>query len=137
MRSVNSSGNASVYSNYFTFTVSQDTTPPVIHVPELSPVEATSSAGAPVTGAGDIFISDFDGDGTTGDVVPGSNVGSFMRSVGPHNINNLINSYNTKWSNQLTPAGTQVVKAGVLTAAQMQALQLQDPRCMHAPSGSA
>jgi Carboxypeptidase regulatory-like domain len=74
------------------------------------------------TGSGDIFISDFDGDGTVGDIVPGSNVGSFMRQYGPHNINNLINSYNAKYTNQLTPAGAQVVNAGVLTAAQMVAL---------------
>jgi hypothetical protein len=74
------------------------------------------------TGSADIFISDFDGDGTIGDVVPGSNVGSFMRQYGPHNINNLINSYNAKYTNQLTPAGAQVVNAGVLTAAQMVAL---------------
>jgi hypothetical protein len=74
------------------------------------------------TGSADIFISDFDGDGTNGDVVPGSNVGSFMRKYGPHNINNLITSYNTKYNGQLTPAGAQVVNAGVLTAAQMTAL---------------
>ena len=47
------------------------------------------SLNIPVTGAGDIFISDFDGDGTIGDIVPGSNVGAFMRKFGPHNINNF------------------------------------------------
>jgi hypothetical protein len=91
------------------------------------------SLNVPVTGAGDIFISDFDGDGTTGDIVPGSNVGSFMRTVGPHNINNLINSYNTKYTNQLTPAGAQVVKAGVLSAAQLQALGGVSPALPLAP----
>jgi hypothetical protein len=92
------------------------------------------SLNIPLTGAGDIFISDVDGDGTTGDIVPGSNVGSFMRKFGPHNINNFINSYNTKSSNQLTPAGTQVVNAGVLTAAQMSALGAVTPPITPAPA---
>ena len=35
------------------------------------------------TGAGDIFTSDFIGDGTVGNIVPGSNIGSFMRGIGP------------------------------------------------------
>jgi hypothetical protein len=92
------------------------------------------SLNVPVTGAGDIFISDFDGDGTVGDIVPGSNVGSFMRTVGPHSINNLINAYNTKYQNQLTPAGTQVVNAGVLTAAQMVAIGAVSPALPTAPA---
>jgi hypothetical protein len=66
-------------------------------------------------GAGDIFISDLDGDGTTGDVVAGANVGSFMRQFNAHNINNLINSYNSTNAGQLTPAGKAVVNSGVLT----------------------
>ena len=91
------------------------------------------SLNIPVTGAGAIFSSDFDGDGTIGDIVPGSNVGSFMRKYGPHSINNLISSYNTKYSGQLTPAGTQVVNAGVLTAAQMSALGAVAPPITPAP----
>ena len=76
----------------------------------------------PAQGAGDIFISDFNGDGTVGDVVPGSNVGAFMRSVGPHSINNLITNYNTNFAGKLTPAGAAVVGSGALTTAQMTAL---------------
>ncbi len=76
----------------------------------------------PVAGEADIFLNDFNGDGTTGDIVPGSNVGSFMRQVGPHNINNLINAYNSKYAGQLTPAGAAVVNAGVLTQGQLSAL---------------
>ena len=67
----------------------------------------------PTQGAGDIFISDLDGDGTVGDVVPGSNIGSFMRGIGPHSINNLINNYNSKYGGQLTPAGNAVVGANI------------------------
>ncbi len=92
------------------------------------------SLNIPVTGAGDIFISDFDGDGTIGDIVPGSNVGAFMRKFGPHNINNFISSYNSKYSGTLTPAGAQVVNAGVLTAAQMSALGAVAPPITPAPA---
>ena len=44
-----------------------------------------------------IFQSDITGDGTTGDVLPGTNIGSFGRSVNPGNINTCISAYNTKW----------------------------------------
>jgi hypothetical protein len=92
------------------------------------------SLNVPLQGTGDIFISDFDGDGTTGDLVPGSNVGAFMRGIGPHNINNLINTYNSKYSGQLTPAGQQVVNSGALTAAQMQTLGAVAPSIPQAPA---
>jgi hypothetical protein len=73
----------------------------------------------PTQGPGDIFINDVDGDGTTGDVVPGSNVGSFMRKFGPHSINNLINNYNSGNAGKFTPAGSAVVNSGALTATEL------------------
>ncbi|AXC11676.1 Oar protein [Acidisarcina polymorpha] len=77
----------------------------------------------PTQGAGDIFISDLDGDGTVGDVVPGSNIGSFMRGVTPHNINNLITNYNNAYSGKLTPAGNALVNANVgISAANLTSL---------------
>jgi hypothetical protein len=76
----------------------------------------------PTQGAGDTFISDVDGDGTAGDVLPGTNIGSYMRSLGPHSINNAINNYNTKYAGTLTPTGATVVNSGVLTAMQMSEL---------------
>jgi len=89
---------------------------------------------APSQGAGDIFINDFDGDGTVGDVLPGTNVGSFMRKLGPGSINNAINSYNQKYVGQLTPAGAAVVNAGVLTSAQMLAIGASPQPIALAPS---
>ncbi len=76
----------------------------------------------PSGGGGSIFQSDFNGDGTVGDVVPGSNVGAFMRQVGPKSINGLINNYNNNFAGKLTPAGTLVVNSGALTEAQLAAL---------------
>jgi Carboxypeptidase regulatory-like domain len=88
----------------------------------------------PSQGAGDIFIDDFNGDGTVGDVLPGTNVGSFMRSVGPHSINNAINAYNQKYVGQLTPAGAAVVNSGALTSAQMVAIGATPQSIPTAPS---
>ena len=87
----------------------------------------------PAQGAGDIFISDLDGDGTTGDIVPGSNVGSFMRGIGPHSINTLINNYNSKYSNTFTPAGVAVLNSGALTSAQLRALGGVQQKLLNAP----
>ncbi len=76
----------------------------------------------PRVGAGDIFISDVTGDGTTGDVVPGSNVGSFGRSLSPSGLGNFISGYLTKSGGQLTPAGQDLVSANLFTQQQLTAL---------------
>ncbi len=91
------------------------------------------SLSLPVQGAGDTFISDVDGDGTTGDVVPGSNVGSFMRGIGPHSINTVINNYNSKYANTFTPTGNAVVNSGVLTSAQLRAIGGVQQTLLNAP----
>lgn len=73
-------------------------------------------------GAGDIFIDDVTGDGTTGDLVPGTNVGAFNRTYNGKNINKLISQYNATYAGTLTPAGQALVSAGVLTSAEMTGL---------------
>lgn len=88
----------------------------------------------PTQGQGDIFISDIDGDGTTGDVLPGTNVGSFMRKLGPQSINNAISGYNQKYAGTLTPAGAAVVNSGALTTAQMVAIGATPQAITPAPS---
>jgi hypothetical protein len=81
----------------------------------------------PRVGAGDIFISDVTGDGTTGDVVPGSNVGSFGRSMKPSALGTFISSYLTKSSGQLTPAGQALMTAGLMTQQQLTLLGATTP----------
>lgn len=77
----------------------------------------------PATGApGEIFRTDVTGDGTTSDVLPGTNIGSFGRDVSVSNLNNVINSYNNSQSGQLTPAGQALVGAGLFTQQQLIAL---------------
>ena len=93
------------------------------------PVNLTLS---PTGNAGGIFVTDITGDGTGdgsfasngsfGDVLPGTNIGSFEHGVSPNNINNFINAYNQSSANQPTPAGQVLLTNGLFTLAQLQQL---------------
>src|SRR5215471_15007411 len=52
---------------------------------------------------GEIYRTDFTGDGTTGDPVPGTHLGQFDRGTDAAGLVGLINRYNTTLSNQPTP----------------------------------
>jgi hypothetical protein len=98
----------------------------------------------PATGApGEIFRTDITGDGTEGgavnasqgDVLPGTNIGSFGRSVKASNINTVITNYNNTYAGQLTPAGQALVSAGLFTVDELKALGAVTPTVPLAPSG--
>jgi len=72
--------------------------------------------------AADIFLSDVTGDGTGGDVLPGTNIGAFGRSVKAGGINTVIGNFNSSVAGSLTPAGQALVSAGIFSQADMQAL---------------
>jgi hypothetical protein len=72
--------------------------------------------------AGQIFQTDYTGDGSIEDVFPGTNPGAFMRQYNNKNLPRLISKYNSTMANTLTPAGQTLVKSGLITAQQMQAL---------------
>jgi len=75
-------------------------------------------------GADEIFFSDLDGDGTVQDPIPGSNRGSFSRSVSSSGLNSLIAAYNSGVvGQQITPAGQALINAGLFTQAQLVSLQ--------------
>ncbi|QNI37402.1 TonB-dependent receptor [Edaphobacter albus] len=75
-----------------------------------------------------IFMSDVTGDGTIGDLVPGTNPGYFMHEYKGNNLNKLINQYNATHAGQMTPAGQALVNAGLFTPAQLSQLQaVQQP----------
>jgi Carboxypeptidase regulatory-like domain len=89
------------------------------HFETALPVTLTvPSTGAP----GDIFISDLTGDGTVGDVLPGTNIGSFGRDVKLSSLNSVISAYNSNVAGHLTPAGQALVNANLFTQAQLVAL---------------
>lgn len=86
-------------------------------------------------GAGEIFRTDFTGDGTVQDLLPGTNVGSFNRDVSLSRLNGMITNYNNTIANQPTPAGQVLVANGLFTVAQLQALGGVAPTVALAPPG--
>jgi hypothetical protein len=84
---------------------------------------------------GEIFLSDVTGDGTVGDVVPGSNVGAFGRGIKASDLNKFINSYNSTSAGKLTPAGQALVAAGLFTQTQLISLGAVAPTLSLAPPG--
>ncbi|MGC2723475.1 MAG: carboxypeptidase regulatory-like domain-containing protein, partial [Candidatus Acidiferrales bacterium] len=83
-----------------------------------------SALAVPVTGngAGEIFATDFTGDGTTGDPIPGTKQGSFMRGVSLGDLANVVNNYNSTVANNPTPAGNVLINSGLFSLSQLQAL---------------
>jgi hypothetical protein len=88
-------------------------------------------------GAGEIFRTDFTGDGTVGDPMPGTHFGQFDRGTNASNINTLINNYNTKFANQPTPAGQVLIANNLMTLSQLQRLGGVAPMVATAPAGEA
>jgi hypothetical protein len=84
---------------------------------------------------GEIFRTDFTGDGTTGDPLPGTHLGQFDRGTDASQLNGLINRYNGSVANQPTPAGQTLISAGLMSAAQLQALGGVAPTIDPAPAG--
>jgi hypothetical protein len=102
------------------------------HWDTASPLNLTlPQAGTP----GEIFRTDVTGDGTVGDIVPGSNVGAFGRSIKAGDLNNFINSYNSNSAGKLTPAGQALVTAGLFTSSQLTSLGAVTPTLALAPQG--
>src|SRR5689334_16043856 len=83
----------------------------------------SSSLWVPSQGrAGEIFNTDFTGDGTVQDPLPGTVNGAFGRSVKPGDLANVIKNYNSTVAGKPTPAGQALISAGLFTQAQLVAL---------------
>ncbi|HZU44733.1 MAG TPA: hypothetical protein VE994_18790, partial [Terriglobales bacterium] len=84
---------------------------------------------------GEIFYTDFTGDGTTQDYMPGTKNGSFGRNFGVSGLNAAINNYNSTIAGNPTPAGMVLVNNGLFTTAQMKALGAVAPTVPTVPPG--
>jgi hypothetical protein len=83
--------------------------------------------------AGEIFRTDFTGDGTVGDPIPGSHLGQFDRGVNASNINKTLAAYNTNVAGTATPAGQVLIQNGLMTLAQLNSLGGVAPHICLAP----
>jgi hypothetical protein len=84
-------------------------------------------------GPGEIFRTDFTGDGTVQDLVPETHWGNFGRGIDASSINKLIGNYNSTYANQATPAGNVLIQNGLFTLTQLQALGAVAPAVPLAP----
>jgi len=70
-----------------------------------------------------IFTTDLDGDGRTGDLLPGTNIRHFGRKIKSfEQLNRIITDFNNNVAGKLTPAGQALVTAGIFTEAQLRTL---------------
>jgi hypothetical protein len=83
----------------------------------------------------EIFRTDFTGDGTVGDPLPGTHLGQFDRSTNAGSLNALISTYNTKQGKQATPAGNVLIQNGLMTLTDLQGLGGVSPVIDPAPPG--
>jgi hypothetical protein len=70
-------------------------------------------------GNGEIFRTDFTGDGTVQDFVPGTKNGVFMRDVSISGLGNLVNNYNHNFAGQPTPAGQVLIANNLFNAQEL------------------
>jgi hypothetical protein len=85
------------------------------------------------SGTGDGALSN-GSNGTLGDILPGTNLGSFGRDVTPGNLNTVIGKYNSNFAGQATPAGQVLIGQGLVSLAQLQKLGGVMPTVNSAPA---
>ena len=83
-----------------------------------SPLSSPAIVGS-VTGAGQIFQTDFSGSGFISQPLPGTRNGSFGRDFGVNGLNAAISKFNTTIDGQPTPAGQVLISNGLFTALQL------------------
>jgi hypothetical protein len=83
----------------------------------------------------EIFMTDLTGDGSGGDVLPGTNLGSFGHGVNAGNLNKVISNFNSATAGTLTPAGQALVTAGLFSSRQLAQLGAVVPTIPLAPKG--
>jgi hypothetical protein len=88
----------------------------------LSPLSEGITANNSDLGAGEIFRTDYTGDGSIQDPLPGTHLGQFDRGTNAAGLANLISNFNSKTAGQATPAGQKLISSGLMTLTQLQSL---------------
>ena len=83
----------------------------------------------------EIFLTDLTGDGSGHDVLPGTQLGAFGRSVKLDQLNKIISNFNRGVAGGLTPASQALATAGLFTPDQLKALGAVVPSVPLAPAG--
>ena len=86
--------------------------------------------------AGEIFRSDISGDGTVGDLLPATYIGSTGK-YSTSNLTKAIAFYNTHFGGKLTPAGAALANSGLFTGTQLVLLDAYSPVIQGLPDHSA
>jgi Carboxypeptidase regulatory-like domain len=84
-----------------------------------------------------IFTTDVTGDGTVGDLLPGTAPGAYMHDVKAKNLQSLITNYNSRFANTLTPAGQALVTAGLFNGSDLVALGAAQQPIANLPQANA
>ena len=92
------------------------------------------ASGNPAATPGEIFRTDFTGDGTPGNLFPFKGPGSFDALSGS-GLAKAIQSYNQTQAGSLTPAGQALVQAQLFTSAQLRTLRGAAPFVIVPPAG--
>jgi len=100
-----------------------------------SPLSSAIVAPNTGIGPGEIFRTDFTGDGTAQDPLPGTHFGQFDRGTSASGLNGVISNYNTRFAGQPTPAGNVLVQSGLMSAAQLFSLGGVAPSIATPPGG--
>jgi len=90
-------------------------------------------SGNPLATPGEIFRTDFRGDGTTGDIFPPKTKAGPFDS--PGDLRSAISTYNSTQAGQVTPAGLALVTAQLLTSSQLATLKGVKPFVVQPPTG--
>lgn len=90
--------------------------------------------GNPQATPGEIFRTDFNGDGTPSDLFPVRNPGSF-NATSPGELASAIATYNNTQAGLLTPAGAALTNANLFTNTQLVSLRGTTPYIVIPPLG--
>jgi hypothetical protein len=91
--------------------------------PAPSVLTLAAPSGSAQTTPGEIFRTDFTGDGTPGDVFPPiAKAGTFSPPSGSSGIYNAISKYDANQAGRLTPAGQALVMQKILSSTQLSVL---------------